>query len=241
MRIIEMENPGSAIIFCNTKVNVHYVATVLWRFGYNADELSADLTQNARDRVLTRLRKGELRFLIATDVAARGIDISHLSHVILYEPPEDHESYIHRAGRTGRAGAGGEVLSLVTATEQSELKRIAKRYDIEMVERPMPSDEDVETIVAQRVTALLEASLRSRDKLQIERMQRFVPLANGLKGSEQELDLVAMLIDDYYQKSLHAPPPQPETPKPSPSSAERRPRPKSRPPRRDGGSRRKRS
>jgi ATP-dependent RNA helicase DeaD len=98
VRIIEIENPTSAIIFCNTKVKVHYVAVVLQRFGYDADELSADLSQADRERVLDRVRKGTLRFLVATDVAARGLDIPELSHVFQYELPEDTEAYIHRAG-----------------------------------------------------------------------------------------------------------------------------------------------
>jgi len=80
VRLIEIENPTSAIIFCNTKDRVHYVSTVLQRFGYDADELSADLSQSARERVLERVRRGSLRFLVATDVAARGLDIPSLSH-----------------------------------------------------------------------------------------------------------------------------------------------------------------
>lgn len=103
IRLIEIENPASAFIFCNTKNTVHYVATVLQRFGYDADEISSDLNQQDRDRVLNRVRSGELRFLVATDVAARGIDIPELSHVFQYEPPEYPESYIHRAGCTACA------------------------------------------------------------------------------------------------------------------------------------------
>jgi Superfamily II DNA and RNA helicases len=113
VRLLETENPASAIIFCNTKSNVHYVTGVLQGFGYSADELSADLSQSRREAVLEKIRQGKLQYLVATDVAARGIDIPQLSHVFLYEPPEDHESYIHRAGRTGRAGAAGTVISLV--------------------------------------------------------------------------------------------------------------------------------
>ncbi|MEI7672542.1 MAG: DEAD/DEAH box helicase, partial [Deltaproteobacteria bacterium] len=89
VRIIEMENPVSAIIFCNMKSTVHFVSVVLKRFGYDADELSSDLAQGAREKVMGRVRKGTLRFLVATDVAARGIDIPDLSHVFQYEPPED--------------------------------------------------------------------------------------------------------------------------------------------------------
>src|SRR5450759_477591 len=94
VRILEIENPLSALIFCNTKMRVNYVNTVLQRFGYDADELSSDLAQPAREKVLDRIRHGTLRFLVATDVAARGIDLPELSHVIQYEPPDDPEGYI---------------------------------------------------------------------------------------------------------------------------------------------------
>lgn len=209
IRIIEVENPPSAIIFCNTKQRVHYVCIVLQRFGYDADELTADLAQKHRERVLERVRRGTLRFLVATDVAARGLDIPDLSHVIQYEPPEDLEGYIHRAGRTGRAGAVGVAISLVSEVEKLDLIRIAKRYDIDMQERPLPTEADVEQIVAERVTALLEARLRQRDKLQIERSQRFVPVGRSLAESEDESAIIAMLLDDYYQQTLHAPLVQP--------------------------------
>ncbi|MBI4769158.1 MAG: DEAD/DEAH box helicase [Chloroflexi bacterium] len=196
IRILEVENPASALIFCNTRARAHYLAVVLQRYGYDADELSADLAQKDRDRVLGRVREGALRFLVATDVAARGLDIPELSHVILYEPPEDSEAYIHRAGRTGRA--------LVAGIEKFDLDRIAKRYGIDMQEQALPTDGEVQQIVSERVTALLEARRRTRDQLQAERSQRFVPLARELAQDEEELGLIAMLLDDYYQQSLHA-------------------------------------
>lgn len=209
VRIIETENPSSAIIFCNTKDTVHYLSVVLKRFGYDADELSSDLAQSAREKVMARVRRGALRFLVATDVAARGIDIPDLSHVIQYEPPEDPEAYIHRAGRTGRMGSSGVAISLVAEMERFKLQSIARYYNINMEERPLPDDEELERVVAERVTALLEAKLRARDNLEVERMQRFVPLARNLTQAEDELALIAMLLDDYYQQSLHAPPVQP--------------------------------
>ena len=138
VRLIEIENPASAIIFCNTKARVNYVTVVLQRFGYDADELSSDLSQGQREDVLDRVRKRALRFLVATDVAARGLDIPDLSHVIQYEPPEDVENYVHRAGRTGRAGASGTAISLVNSGERFALERIVKAYKIEMQARPDP-------------------------------------------------------------------------------------------------------
>lgn len=210
VRIIEVENPDSAIIFCNTKANVAFIAKVLQRFGYDADQLSADLTQQARDRVLERVYQRKLRFLIATDVAARGIDVENLSHVILYDFPEDHESYIHRTGRTGRAGASGVAFSLVDILERVELKAVAKQYGIDMENRPVPTDEDVQAVVSERVTAQLEQKLRSLDNLVRERMERMIPLARKLAENEDESAVIAMLMDEYYQKTLHATPEMPD-------------------------------
>jgi ATP-dependent RNA helicase DeaD len=206
IRIIEVENPTSAVIFCNTKANVQYVNAVLQRFGYDADELSSDLSQGAREKVMDRMRKGQLRFLVATDVAARGIDILELSHVIQYEPPKEAEAYIHRVGRTARAGATGEGITLVAGLERIELLSIGKQFNIDFVERTSPTQEEVQRIVAERATVLLEARLRERDRLQIERMQRFVPLAKSLNDTDDEIAIIAMLLDDYYQKSLHPKP-----------------------------------
>jgi ATP-dependent RNA helicase DeaD len=205
VRIIEVENPLSALIFCNTKVRVDYVTTVLQRFGYDADGLSSDLTQMAREKVLERLRQGKLRFLVATDVAARGIDLPELSHVIQYEPPEESEAYVHRAGRTGRAGGSGTAITLVNTNERPALLRIGRQFAIPLEERPLPSDEDVQRTVSERIIVLLEARLRGRDKLQSERMQRFCSLAHSLGESDEGTDLLAMMLDDFYQQTFHGP------------------------------------
>ena len=233
VRIIEVENPESALIFCNTRNKVHYVATVLNRFGYDAAELSSDLSQKARERVLERVRQGKLRFLVATDVASRGIDIPALSHVILYEPPEDNEDYIHRAGRTGRAGAAGTAISLVNQLEARKLRTIATRYEINMQERELPGDEDVAAIVSERAIVLLEAKLRDRDKLQIERMKRFGPMIHELIQTDHGLDLLAMLVDDFYHDALHKSLGEPEVQQKASSA------PKKRSGRRSGRSRRR--
>lgn len=224
VRLLETENPSSAIIFCNTKSNVHYVTGVLQGFGYNADELSADLSQNKREDVLARLRKGEIRLLVATDVAARGIDIPALSHVILYEPPEDRESYIHRAGRTGRAGAVGTVVSLVDVMQRLEIERIARFYKIDLICFPAPTDEDVARVVGLRVLALLESRKRACTGLQLERARRFSRMAAELGGGladtstngapaivadDEQILLLALLLDAEYQRSLGASVPAP--------------------------------
>lgn len=212
VRVIETENPASAIIFCNRKSTTHYVSVVLQRFGYDADELSADRSQSDREKVLRKVREGRLRFLVATDVAGRGIDIPDLPYVFQYEPPEDPEGYVHRAGRTGRAGATGVAMSLVTSLEKMSLNRIVKQFKIELQERPLPTDADVEAVVSQRLTALLEARFRDQDSLAQERSRRFLPLARTLAESDDELALIAMLLDDYYQKMLHSPVATPDEP-----------------------------
>ena len=154
-------------------------------------------------------------------MAGRGIDIPELSHVFQYEPPEDPESYIHRAGRTGRAGATGIAITLTTRVEKPGLDRIGKRYHIAFEERELPTPEDLEATVAERLTALLEARLRERDKLQQERSRRFIPLARSLAETEDESAIITMLLDEYYQRLLHTPVAPPE--------AESQPKPTSRP------------
>jgi ATP-dependent RNA helicase DeaD len=206
MRIIEVEQPAQAIIFCNKKSDVHFVSAVLQQFGYDADELSADLSQNKREEVLARVRAKSLRFLVATDVAGRGIDIPELSHVILYGPPEDREAYIHRSGRTGRAGLSGEVISLVDVIQKLELMRIARLYSIQLIHRELPTDDDVAEVAAERLAGLLEARYRKKTALERERLARYLPLVHKLAEEEDGARLLAMLLDEEYQGSLHATP-----------------------------------
>ena len=142
---------------------------------------------------------------MATDVAARGIDIAQLSHVFLYEPPEDHESYIHRAGRTGRAGAAGTVISLVDVMQRMELDRIAKHYKIGIMPLPLPSDEDVARVAGARLTAILEGRFRNLTGLERMRVGRYAQLARDLATQSDEEDnvlLLAMLLDACHQESL---------------------------------------
>jgi ATP-dependent RNA helicase DeaD len=209
VKIIEQENPASAIIFCNTKADVHFVATVLRRFGYDVGEISADLTQVAREEVLEKLRLNKLKFLVATDVAARGIDIHELSHVFQYQPPQDHEAYVHRTGRTGRAGAAGVAISFVSGMEEIELEQIAKKFSIPMVEHQVPADEELEALISQRAVFLLESRLRKADNIQKERMQRFMRTVAELAANDDSRALLAMLVDEFYQATFHAPLEQP--------------------------------
>lgn len=204
-RIIEKENPSQAIIFCNTKNNVHYIAGVLQGFGYNALELSADLPQEEREEILNKLRSGALQYLVATDLASRGIDIPNLSHVFLYEVPEDKESYIHRAGRTGRAGCAGTIITLVDIMEKLELERLAKFYKIDMLPYPDPGSEEIAVFISERMANHLNKIRRSMTGLELERAKRFIPLLKDLTqdfDDSENIQLLTMLLDKEYRQSL---------------------------------------
>jgi ATP-dependent RNA helicase RhlE len=121
------EADGAALVFCRTKRGAGRLAEKLQRRGVSAVAMHGDLTQVARDRALERFERGEARALVATDVAARGIDLDHITHVINFDPPEDNKAYVHRVGRTGRAGRAGTGVTLVTKDQQADVSRIAAR------------------------------------------------------------------------------------------------------------------
>ncbi|MCC7438786.1 MAG: DEAD/DEAH box helicase [Armatimonadetes bacterium] len=206
MRLIELENPESAIIFCNMKTDVEYVAGALRSRGYNADLLSGDLSQKEREAAMRRIKNHEVRFLVATDVAARGIDISDLAYVFQYDVPKDSESYLHRAGRTARAGNTGVVVTLVAnMSDKTDLNKISRRYSVDFVEMKLPTQEEMEQRIAERLINLLEERMRKITKqVHRERIARFESLVKGLAQTEDEWMLVAMLFDEIYQHEFHA-------------------------------------
>ncbi|MEL6614115.1 MAG: DEAD/DEAH box helicase [Bacteroidota bacterium] len=207
--LIEWENPSSAIVFANTKRQVEYLATFLQNFGYDADGISSDLTQKAREKVMGRLRAGKLRILVATDVAARGIDVSDLSHVFQFDIPQDKEYYVHRSGRTARAGKSGVSITLFAAHERTAIADLIKKYDIPIETRELPTEEDLGRRVGERLTNRLEDQIRGRSAMDKERAARFIPVVHQLV-EEGEPELLAMLLDQAYRQSLHEVTPAPE-------------------------------
>ncbi len=204
--LLELEDPKAAVIFCNTKARVNYVTVILRRFGYDADQLTSDLEQHQREKVLDRVRDGRLKLLVATDVAARGIDIPHLTHSIQYELPDDLEVYVHRAGRTGRGGAEGTAFALVSEMDELKMHKLAKQYKINFDRREIPTVADIATAVAGRLMEKLREDRAQRDPMSLAGAERFIPFVQGLNSEEQadSAALVAMLIDDYYQASKEA-------------------------------------
>lgn len=142
-RVMDVENTGRSIIFCRTKRGVDDLVISLQGRGYMADGLHGDLSQAQRDRVMKKFRDGKLEILVATDVAARGIDIEDITHVINYDIPQDHESYVHRIGRTGRAGRKGVAITFIAPREYRQLKLIEKLAKTRIVRKALPSTEDV--------------------------------------------------------------------------------------------------
>lgn len=193
-RILEFEDPESAIIFCNTKDDVRFVTAFLQRKGFDADQISGDLTQSAREKAMARIKSGKLKFLVATDVAARGIDISDLSHVIGYSSPESPEVYVHRTGRTGRAGKAGTAISLVSGLDIGNFKHLQNVNKIEIAERKVPTDAEIASLIGERLAVKIEQEVRAMpERERIAMLERFSPIVDSLIANEDgKRDLAAI-------------------------------------------------
>ena len=162
-RILDMNPPRLGIIFCNTKRSVDECTEDLVNRGYAADRLHGDITQQMRERVLKRFREGKVELLVATDVAARGLDIDEIDIVFNYDLPADPEDYVHRIGRTGRAGRSGRAVSFVFGREIYRLQTI-ERYTRQVIQRErIPSVEQVEGRRADLIFESLKERLESGD------------------------------------------------------------------------------
>lgn len=143
-RILDVEDPGAAIIFCRTKRDVDELVQSLQGRGYSAEPIHGDITQQQRERTLKRFRDKQTDVLVATDVAARGLDIPDVSHVINYDVPDDPDSYVHRIGRTGRAGKEGDAITLVAPRELRNLRFIERVIGKRIKQLRVPTMADVE-------------------------------------------------------------------------------------------------
>jgi ATP-dependent RNA helicase DeaD len=142
-RLLDVEDPQLAIVFCHTKRDVDEVSLKLGQMGYNAAALHGDFTQARRDEVMNKFKSGMLDILVATDVAARGLDIKDVTHVINYSIPQNPDSYVHRIGRTGRAGKSGIAITFVNPREYKHLKLIEKTAMTVINRKKLPSEADV--------------------------------------------------------------------------------------------------
>ena len=190
--MIETEEPDAAIVFCNTRSDTSLVAAVLNRNGYDAEVLNGDLQQKERERVMAKVKRGELRFMVATDIAARGIDISDLTHVINYSLPEDPAVYLHRVGRTGRIGKSGTALSLVGGAEMMTLKALQTKYGIKFEERKLPNPEEAKQRWTERHVAELKEGMNASI------FEGFIPLAQELAKRADGEWLLAFALKYFF-------------------------------------------
>ena len=151
-RLFEMEEITSALIFTRTRVRTGELVTELNSRGYPAEALSGDLSQDAREHTMARFRSGQVKVLVATDVAARGLDVEGITHVFNYDLPEEPETFVHRIGRTGRAGRTGIAISLARPSERRQVRQIEQFTHQEMSEGQVPTIEDIQ---GKRVDSLL--------------------------------------------------------------------------------------
>ncbi|MHA7838199.1 MAG: DEAD/DEAH box helicase [bacterium] len=225
-RILEYEDPDSAIIFCNTKADVRFITSFLSKRGFNIDQISGDLPQAAREKAMNKIKAGKLRFLVATDVAARGIDISDLAYVINYTTSDSPEVYVHRTGRTGRAGKSGVAISLVSGLDIGNFKHMQIVSGIPMTERKAPTERDVARRAKLREKKREEGRLEEEWKtLQARadeenaahpepetkaRVERLLPHLRKAAESEDGLRTLAGICAAYWTLSERSPDEAPE-------------------------------
>lgn len=161
-RILDHETPGSTIIFCRTRREVDELGEALQMRGYEAETLHGDMNQSARDRVMNRFRSGQADLLIATDVAARGLDIDQVTHVVNYDIPWDVEAYIHRIGRTGRAGRSGEAITLISPRERYLLRQIERLINTPIRPARVPTASDIAARRREMFKSRLREALSNR-------------------------------------------------------------------------------
>jgi len=220
-RILDMENPGSAIVFCRTRLEVDTLVEMLNAHAYHAEALHGGMMQRQRDAVMNRVRSGKTDLLIATDVAARGLDIERVSHVFNYDLPTDAESYVHRIGRTGRAGRAGTAITLADPREHYLLRTIERltKQKIEVATVPTVAD-----LHARRLELTASAL---RERLTAADFDDVRTVVTSLSAEFDILDIAAAAVKMAHLASAgdgdeaDIPSPSPKTPGPRPGGASR--------------------
>jgi ATP-dependent RNA helicase DeaD len=183
--ILELEDPESALIFVRTRRAAAELTRQLQAAGHSVDEYHGDLSQSQRERLLLRFRQRQVRWVVATDIAARGLHVEDLTHVINYDLPDSVESYVHRIGRTGRAGKEGMALSLIHPLDKRKLKDIERHIRQKLEWGNIPTRAEIE---AHYIDKLKD---QVRDALTGERMASFLPIVSQLSEEEFEPRMIA--------------------------------------------------
>ena len=187
-RVLDMESPTSAIVFCRTRTEVDELTETLGARGYRAEALHGGLSQEQRDRVMRRFRDGASELLVATDVAARGLDIEHVSHVVNFDVPSSPDAYVHRIGRTGRAGREGVAITLAEAREHRLLR------NIEQATRRKISIESVPTVHDLRARRLDLTRASLEDAIIAGELERYRVVIESLADEYDVLDIAAAAV-----------------------------------------------
>ncbi|MBO6586891.1 MAG: DEAD/DEAH box helicase [Gracilimonas sp.] len=202
-RIADVNPDIYGIIFCRTRRETSEVASKLSKEGYNADLLNGDLSQAQRDEVMNRFRTKELQLLVATDVAARGLDVDNLTHVINYNLPDDLEVYIHRSGRTGRAGNSGIAVSIIHTREMGRIRALEKMSGKEFIKQDVPKGEEVCGVRMMDMVDKLKATEVNEKQIEKYLPQVYEKLAD-LGWQELIQHFVSMEFNqilEYYQEA----------------------------------------
>ena len=194
-RILDIEDPSAAIVFCRTRTEVDELTEKLGARGYRAEAIHGGLSQEQRDRVMKRFRDGALDLLVATDVAARGLDISHLSHVVNFDVPASPDAYVHRIGRTGRAGREGVAITLAEPRENRMLRNIEQHTKQKIRVAPIPTVRDLR---ARRLDATRDAVRAASEDGSLE---IYRGIAESLSSELDLLDIAAGAIKLVHEAS----------------------------------------
>ena len=194
-RVLDMETPTSAIVFCRTRLNVDEVMEAMNARGYRAEALHGGFAQEMRDRVMGRFRDNKTDLLIATDVAARGLDIEHVSHVVNFDVPTEPDAYVHRIGRTGRAGREGVAITFFEPRERRLLTHIQRATQLKISIETIPTVADLRTKQLELTRAsLLETALAGE-------LDAFRGVVEGLSAEIELLDLAAAAVKLAHEAS----------------------------------------
>lgn len=186
-----------AIIFCRTKIETQEVADSLMKDGYNADALHGDLSQTQRDSVMNRFRTRNLQMLVATDVAARGIDVTDLTHIINYNLPDDIEHYTHRSGRTGRAGKSGISIVIINLKEHFRIKQIEKQIGKKFEQVKIPTGPEVcEKQLLHLVEKLKNTEIKQKE------IEKFLPAVYEKLDDLSKEDIICRFISTEFNRFL---------------------------------------
>ncbi len=195
-RFIQAAPDFYGIIFCQTKILASEIADELTKRGYNVAALHGDLSQQHRNRVIKKFRAGENTILVATDVAARGIDIPDITHVINYSVPEDLESYVHRIGRTGRAGKKGVAITFINKSEQRIIRHIERKFGAAIEPIDVPSAQEV---IKKRLDEIPKYLLQAENR-NVPESHTLKALITHLKDEQLRKIIIALLYDQFLSK-----------------------------------------